>query len=260
MSATPMDSIWGNRAKDWTEIQEKQGKDGYDFVLDHLQDKHPAKILDMGCGSGYFCQLAALQGFQIYGIDKTESLLNEAKIRIPDAHWILANMEELPFPDNTFDIVCGFNSFQYANDLLQALAEAKRVLKPSGLLAIMVWGNAAHCDVIALLDAFSLLVSSQTNSQHSPFALSENDILEQTLSLLKMEKYQTHIVASTWTYPNTDTALRGILSLGAASKAIEINGIEKVKDKILQLLPSYTNTDGTIIFHNQYKIILIEKV
>jgi ubiquinone/menaquinone biosynthesis C-methylase UbiE len=43
-------------------------------------------------------------------------------------------MEELPFEENTFTIVCGFNSFQYAANVENALIEANRVLQPGGKL------------------------------------------------------------------------------------------------------------------------------
>ena len=252
-------SIWGNRAKDWAEIQEKQGKDGYDFILNILKHRPKATVLDIGCGSGYFCQLAAEQGLRVSGIDKTGTFLEAARMRVPNARFENADMAHLTFPDKAFDVVCGFNSFQYADDLRQSLLEAKRVLKTNGLLAIMVWGKASDCEVVALLDAFDSLVSPQEKTQHAPFALSEDDTIQQMLLQLEMQSVQTHTVPSSWTYPDSEKALSGILSLGAATRSIEINGIEKVKTTIQQLLPNYTKADGTIVFKNQYKVVLAEK-
>ena len=41
-------------------------------------------------------------------------------------------MEELPFNNGTFDVLCGFNSFQYTGNIKNAFAKAKRVLKDKG--------------------------------------------------------------------------------------------------------------------------------
>ena len=49
-------------------------------------------------------------------------------------------MENLPCPDASFDLVTGNNSFQYAADPVAALREARRVMKPNALLSIQVWG------------------------------------------------------------------------------------------------------------------------
>ena len=49
------------------------------------------------------------------------------------------DIEALPFADNGFDVVTGFNSFQYAGDFEKALREARRVLKKNGRLVIGIW-------------------------------------------------------------------------------------------------------------------------
>jgi ubiquinone/menaquinone biosynthesis C-methylase UbiE len=49
-------------------------------------------------------------------------------------------MEDLPFAKATFDLVTGFNSFQYAARPAVALAEARRVVKPEGQVVVMISG------------------------------------------------------------------------------------------------------------------------
>ena len=49
-------------------------------------------------------------------------------------------MEALPYDDDTFDLVTGFNSFFFANDIVAAVREAGRVAKPGAPVVIQVWG------------------------------------------------------------------------------------------------------------------------
>ena len=62
-------------------------------------------------------------------------------------------MEQLPWTDGAFDVVTGFNSFQYALDVPAALAEAARVSR--GLLAVCKYGNPRENEFFAFLAALA---------------------------------------------------------------------------------------------------------
>ena len=57
------------------------------------------------------------------GLDAAEALLDVARKRTPSGDFRQGEMEELPFADGTFDVVTGFNSFQYAADPVNALRQ-----------------------------------------------------------------------------------------------------------------------------------------
>ena len=59
---------------------------------------------------------------------------------MPDADLRVGDMEALPYDDDTFDLVTGFNSFFFANDIVAAVREAGRVAKPGAPVVIQVWG------------------------------------------------------------------------------------------------------------------------
>jgi SAM-dependent methyltransferase len=65
--------------------------------------------------------------------------------------------EALPFEDDSFDLVTGFNSFFLAGDITAALREAGRVAKPGAAVVIQVWGDPANCELIAVLRALTPL-------------------------------------------------------------------------------------------------------
>jgi ubiquinone/menaquinone biosynthesis C-methylase UbiE len=64
-------------------------------------------------------------------------------------------METLPHADGTFDIVTGFNAFQYAARPVNALREARRVSKPGGHIVIAVWGLPEQCEAAGHLKAWA---------------------------------------------------------------------------------------------------------
>ena len=61
-----------------------------------------------------FMRLAADRGADVHGLDASEGLLAHARGRVPGAPLLQGELEQLPYEDASFDIVTGFNSFQYA--------------------------------------------------------------------------------------------------------------------------------------------------
>src|SRR5512146_3272341 len=59
-------------------------------------------------------------------------------------------MEALPWEDDIFDLVTGFNSFFFATDMVNALREAGRVAKPGAPVVVQVWGRHERCDLEAM--------------------------------------------------------------------------------------------------------------
>ena len=124
--------LWGARAQDWANIQEQTVRPVFLEVLKRTEVGDGTNYLDVGCGSGMATNIAAGLGATVSGVDASEALLAIAKDRTNGAEFHIGDMEELPFEDDSFGVVTGFNSFQYAGNPVMALAEAKRVTKPNG--------------------------------------------------------------------------------------------------------------------------------
>lgn len=111
------------------------------------------ELLDIGCGAGEFCALAAARGALVHGLDAAPVAIDHATRAVPDGDFQVGLMECLPWPDASFDVVTGFNSFQYALDIDAALGEARRVSRAGGRLAICKWGRPEDNEFFALLIA-----------------------------------------------------------------------------------------------------------
>lgn len=248
--------LWGKKAADWASIQEQTGKAGYQYVLDQLRLSPADHLLDIGCGSGIFADLAQQAGAATTAIDASEPLLEEAKRRNPSVHFLAAEMEELPFADKSFTVVCGFNSFQYAADIRHAFAEAKRVLKDQGKLAVMIWGNRADCEAAVYLKALGALMPPPPAGAPGPFALSEERQLERLLHDAGFSIIANEDVISIWKYTDPDTALRGLLSAGPAAKAIANAGYEKASGAVMDAIKPYVTENGAVVLRNKFRVVI----
>lgn len=251
--------LWGQQTKNWSDIQEETGKAGYEFFLQTISSAVDVKLLDVGCGTGYFAKLASEKGFDVTGLDATPGFIEEAKKRLPNGNFIVGEMEELPFADNIFEVVCGFNSFQYATDPANAFEEAKRVLTDNGKIAVMIWGNKEDCEAASYLKAVGALLPPPPPGAAGPFALSENGLLETILKKTGFNKIESNDVPAVWDYADTETALKGLMSAGPVARAIEHNSFEKVYDALSVAIQPYIQSNGHVVYKNKFRVVVAEK-
>ncbi|MGZ4331583.1 MAG: class I SAM-dependent methyltransferase [Solirubrobacteraceae bacterium] len=69
---------------------------------------------------------------------------------MPGADLRVGEMEALPYEDDSFDLVTGFNSFFFADEIVEAVREAGRVAKPGAPVVIQVWGPHERNDLEAM--------------------------------------------------------------------------------------------------------------
>lgn len=149
--------LWSSAPQDWAKYVEPTFIPMYQSVLKRLRVDEQM-LLDAGCGSGLFLKMASAAGAWISGIDAAPGLLEISKKRLPDTTLLLADLEAMPFGDETFDVVTGFNSFQYAGSFENALAEARRVTKKQGNVVIGIWGKEERCEAGTVLQAVANLL------------------------------------------------------------------------------------------------------
>jgi ubiquinone/menaquinone biosynthesis C-methylase UbiE len=118
---------------------------------------HGERVLDAACGTGLVARLAAEAiGWKgaVIALDLNPAMLDVARGLPPPAgapiRWLEGDVEAMPLPDLTFDLVLCQQGIQFFPDLQRALDEMLRVLAPGGRAAISVWqGDTAYTRALA---------------------------------------------------------------------------------------------------------------
>jgi SAM-dependent methyltransferase len=236
--------LWGAHVQDWADIQEGQVRAAYEHVFSNVGLAAGARYCDVGCGAGMAVQMAAQRGAQVSGMDAAENLLGVARARVPAAELRCGEMEQLPFADDSFDLVTGFNAFQFAANPTVALAEARRITKPSGHVVVMTWGTPAGMEAASLVAALKPLLPPAPAGAPGPFALSEEVALRAFASAAGLRPLAVHDVACVWQYPDLATALRGLRSSGVAQRAVEHSSETAVEQAHAAALAPFRQADG----------------
>jgi ubiquinone/menaquinone biosynthesis C-methylase UbiE len=134
-------SLWGTAPRDWAQLAEPENLPLYERMLEAADVGDGTALLDVGCGSGLLCQLAAARGAQVTGIDACPELLEIARERTPGRELRDGDLAALPFAAGSFDVVTGANAFQFAPDPAEGFAEAARVLRPGGRFVAAVFAE-----------------------------------------------------------------------------------------------------------------------
>lgn len=97
-----------------------------------LQDIPRKEMLELGCGTGHWTNFFVNQGFQVTAGDISDEMLAFVKIKNIKANIVKFDAEQIPFPDNSFDIIASITMLEFVNNQDKVLSEVKRVLKPGG--------------------------------------------------------------------------------------------------------------------------------
>jgi 2-polyprenyl-3-methyl-5-hydroxy-6-metoxy-1,4-benzoquinol methylase len=123
---------------------------GYDLYIEEKDDivktfkrrldvieKHVKKgrILDVGCATGFFLELAKKRGWEVYGTDLSKFACNYAK-KSGLKNIYCTELEKARFKDNMFDAVVIFDVIEHLPDPKKTLKEVRRILKHNGMVAI----------------------------------------------------------------------------------------------------------------------------
>jgi ubiquinone/menaquinone biosynthesis C-methylase UbiE len=109
----------------------------HDEVIAQLRDHGSRRIADIACGTGILSDRIEreIQPDEIYGIDMSDGMLEQARARSNRVKWVRGPAEQLPFDDEALDAVVTTSAFHFF-DQPAALREFHRVLASGGMVAV----------------------------------------------------------------------------------------------------------------------------
>jgi len=109
------------------------------ILLDYLELRDDGRVLDSGCGMGFYLMvMTELWDLRPVGLDQDPDRLEYARQLDVRADLVHGDAQRLPFPDASFDAVLMSEVLEHLPDDRAAIAEAARVLRPGGVLAVSV--------------------------------------------------------------------------------------------------------------------------
>ncbi len=98
------------------------------------------KIMDIGCGEGYFLNLAKKMGFEVVGIDFNKKAIEIAKEKFGIERVYPFTIEEFieKFPDEKFDVICAFHLIEHLENPLDFIFKFKKILNKQGFFIFSI--------------------------------------------------------------------------------------------------------------------------
>lgn len=251
--------LWSVAPQDWSRHFEPYFLPIYRNVLKQLHITNDTLLLDAGCGSGLFSYMAIEAGAQVIGVDAAPGLLELARLRNPNNNFLEEDLVMLPFADNSFHVVTGFNSFQYAGQFEQALLEAKRVLKKYGRLALAIWDKPDNSDATQILKAIGTLLPPPPPGTPGPFALSEDGKIEEMLTRNGLKLIHKETVTCPMLFHTRREAIKSFMGTGPAAAALKHHEKEVVEKTIARAFESYQLTEDLHFLQNKFLLFIAEK-
>lgn len=230
---------WGRQAWDWALLAEPIASNSFDLLQQLTGVGDGVRLLDLACGSGLALQRAQARGAVCFGIDASEGLLAVAAERAPGVSLTLGDTADLPYDDDTFDVVTCVNGVQYGSE--QALVEVARVLRPEGRFALAFWSDARDYDrYVQAIESCSPPASGPATALRlSDPGVSEG--LVESAGLEVLERGDHDVVGL---YRSIEDAMSGLEAPGATWGAIEHSGLEAFRAALREALEPYVDPDS----------------
>lgn len=178
------------------------------YLIESANVKPGEHILDVACGTGVVArQVAARVGLQgrVIGLDRSPNMLRVAHALAEQdrlaIEWRMSPAEQLPFPDDSFDLILCQFGLMFFSDQHQALTEMYRVLKTEGRVVISVWQGMNRHPFYQILHEVSLQHLGISGVE-AVFSLGDSNELRGLLADAGFEQIQIIPMSITARYSN----------------------------------------------------------
>lgn len=129
----------------------------------------PARIADLGCGTGTLTRLLTDEGYAVDGVDFSPEMIRRARVKVPEATFVVGDAADPPLEPAAYDVVLSRHAMWAMPDPVAAFARWVRLLNPQGTVLLVEgrWGTGAG---LRAVDAEKIVrtVRSEASVRHLP--------------------------------------------------------------------------------------------
>jgi SAM-dependent methyltransferase len=182
-------------------------------LLDAVSLRPGTHLLDVAAGPGALAAAAANRGAQAVGVDLSPRMIELARRVYPAIEFREADVEHLPFPDRTFDVViCGFGLGHFPRPEA-AVAECVRTIKPGGCIALSWWDDPARQRIQGIfretIAELAVTLPPDVPQAHNVYRFSNTEEFLRLLSGTGLVEVAVAEHATIYSIPDTETLWRG---------------------------------------------------
>ncbi len=205
---------------------------------------HPKKILDAGAGTGNIALNLAEKHktSKIFACDIAHGMsmfAQEKKNGHSNLYLTTADVEHLPYPSNSFDLIASNLMFQWVTDLSKAFAELHRVIKENGYIYLT---TLAEGSLHELKDSFESACQMSYKDTSPIFQKFNNEKeLKSLMTCTGFNNISLDTRDEIRFYPDVETLLRNLKYIGANPSIFARNNGMGIKGVIKEMIKIYTN-------------------
>ena len=234
---------WGHAAIDWAYRFEPYADEAIEAVFSRLDLTAGDELCDIACGSGFAAGRAVRRGVSVSGLDASEALIEIARRRAPDADLRVGDMFQLPWENESFDVVTSFNGVW--GGCHDAIVEARRVLRPGGGIGLTFWGPGRLLDMRDFFIALGSSLPPVGEEMISLASIGTPGVVEDMLTAAGFDSIERWESPSIIELPDEETAWQAMRSPGLVLPALEHLGERGLRDLLMPTIEPFRSEDGS---------------
>lgn len=222
-------------------------------LCDAAQIMKDDEVLDVACGTGATtCEAAQRVGSEgrTVGLDCNAGMLSVAQSRAPSIEWVEGHAEALPFGSRSFDrVLCQFG-LMFFDKKEAALQEMMRVTRPSGGIALSVWGSVetspGYVGMIELIQ--TMFGQDAADALRAPFVLGERQTLQRVLDDGGLSRATVTTISGTARFASIREWVRMDVRGWTLADFIDDAGFEALVEEAEKRFARFAGKDGSVEF------------
>ena len=213
-----------------------------EWIVSHYEIRPGMKILELGCGTGSMWKenLHLLQGAELTLTDFSHGMLETAKQNIcaENVPFAQVDIQDIPYPDGSFDAVIANMMLYHVPDLHKGLAEVRRVLKDGGVFYCATYGIHGIMEYVTDL----LKDMDVTGSIGTAFTLQNGtEILSQHFDqVTRLDREDGLAITNIGDFADYIYSLSGLSNIASVPRKSLLSALEsRVENGVLRVLKEY---------------------